>query len=233
MSNLEIILIGMLIGVVLIAAVFRPNQVGGEGGSRNFISLLFLFVIGSLSFVYIQEKYQTNNAPQADRVETPAPESAPEFRGGDDFNNRFIDPPQNYNQVDKEIALEKQYGGYEDEQPQQYNSRNDSHNTINVKSAVTKPTANSTSIQRDHYVQVGAYRTYEGLYHAISIHQKTYQNNTIHMVNLANSTGNKALYKAMAGPFTLQEAEAFKKQAQLSVKILTTNDLLFLTVSPP
>ncbi len=232
MSTLEIVLIGIVIGFILLAAVFRPNQVGGEGGGRNFISLLFLFVVGFLGIIYFYDKIDTNKDLNTYQTQPDPQQAVPDFRGDEDFNNLFIDAPNNREQIDKEEALANQYGGYEDELPQQYNSLSDTNHTLDAKSTNSQPATRVQPTVREHYVQVGAYSTLEGLHRAAGIHQQTYKN-TIHMVNLANSTSNKAVYKAMAGPFTLQEAEAFKKQAQLSVKILTTVDLIFLTASPP
>lgn len=226
MSTLEVTLIGIVIGFVLLASVFRPNQVGTDGGGRNSVSFLFILVLGILGSVYlydqIKEDYNSPNANQEWREQ--------ERDQQDDYLPPLVSDP---------YTKEEQYRDLKEDPTRSYDDVHEIPPSLIQRITTDKvypqnvpKNVDLRDNQPEYFVQVGAYRNHVQSLKATKGHEEEYHY-PVYVTTLIANDPSSYPFKTMIGFSTEQKAVAFKALHRLRVKIYTTQQLGLFATSPP
>lgn len=220
-----LVLLGVILGFLALASVFRPNQVGE---SNRGITLLFTFLFFAMG-AYVVIQSQDSDPPK----ETSPPFSSPELelpRRQNDFNDSFIDRAK-----DPQDLLEEKYGrpgeraalDHSDtmktlsDEPMQYVYTDQ----LPLPDQKTDPKEQSVAQKDAVYLQMGAYSTPEKADVAADKYTQDYPQKVSIALKKSDQTSG-SVYKVVLGPFHTEKAKQLKEELELkNWQMLNREDL--------
>ena len=226
MTPLDQILIGIIVGFVLLAAVFRPNQVGGEGG-RGLTIVLLVIVFAMGAYIYTERlaaKVVAEEAPQQEVPSEPEPAPLELPRNPDNFGDSFIDRVQDSTERARQLEEKRSeaYTPAEDDlyaQPLDEYEYADPLRYVGGSAVYTESSRTPTALpgrqsQPSYYLQLEALSTIDNAEQAKEELASGYPYD-LHLGVLKQRTSGKAQFKVLLGPFDSGNAEAVRKRYQL------------------
>lgn len=220
-----LVLLGVILGFLALASVFRPNQVGESNRGITLLFMVLFFVMG----VYVVIQSQDSDPPN----ETSPPYSSPNLelpKRQDNFNDSFIDRAKG-----PQDLLEEKYGrpgepavlDYSDtmktlsDEPMQYVYTDH----LPLPDRMADPKAHSDAQQGNIYLQMGAYSTPEKADVAAGKYTRDYPQKVNVALKKSDETSGSE-YKVVLGPFQTEKAKQLKEELELkNWQMLNREDL--------